>query len=94
MSRGCPLRRVLAVLFLLSVPVPGAWAQWFGAGSTVQGDYLHGVGAALYGAGYYNLRTAQADRIAKQSRWEMADSSPADALPSPTWWCGEKCPPK
>ncbi|MDR3634729.1 MAG: hypothetical protein P4L84_13075 [Isosphaeraceae bacterium] len=63
MSRGRSLRRALVGLLLLSMPGTGASAQYFGRGSTVQGDYLHGVGAALYGAGYYNLRTAQADRI-------------------------------
>jgi hypothetical protein len=63
MSRGRLFRRVLAAVVMSGLPGANASAQWFGRGSTVQGDYLHGVGAALYGAGYYNLRTAQADRI-------------------------------
>jgi hypothetical protein len=43
----------------------GARAQYFevGPGSTLQGDYLRGVGIAAWGIGTYNYNTAVADSI-------------------------------
>jgi hypothetical protein len=38
-------------------------AQWIGAGSTIQGDYLRGVGIAAMGMGIYNEKTAIAESI-------------------------------
>ena len=40
-----------------------AWAQYIGPGSTLEGDYLRGVGIAAYGLGIYNERTAVADQM-------------------------------
>jgi hypothetical protein len=42
---------------------PGAIFGGGGAGSTLEGDYLRGVGAAAWSMGLFNLYTAQADRI-------------------------------
>jgi hypothetical protein len=44
-----------------------AHAQYIGAGSTLGGDYLRGVGVAAWGMGLYNLNTAQADAINTQT---------------------------
>lgn len=64
MSRVRSVRWAVIVLVLLSLSAAEASAQFFrGGGATVQGDYLRGVGSALYGAGTYNLRSAQAERI-------------------------------
>lgn len=63
MSRN--LSKVLVTLVFLASSGTGARAQFFGlgAGSTVEGDYLRGVGAAAQGMGFYNLYTAQANSI-------------------------------
>jgi hypothetical protein len=64
-------RRILgAFLALLAVGAP-ARAQYIGAGSTMQGDYLRGVGIAAYGMGIYNERTAVANQINTETfiRW-------------------------
>jgi len=63
MSRGRCLGPAVAVAFLVSVQGTVASAQYYFGGATVQGDYLRGVGSSLRGAGYYNLTTAQAERI-------------------------------
>jgi hypothetical protein len=60
-------RRMLGALLipiLLAAPVQ---AQYVGAGSTIQGDYLRGVGIAAQGMGQYNLQTAQANAINTQT---------------------------
>jgi hypothetical protein len=62
------MRRTLG-LALLAIALYGASAeaQWIvgglGPGSTVEGDYLRGVGVAAWGLGSYNLQTAQAMSI-------------------------------
>ena len=65
MSRARSLCHLVAVLLVVGLPATPSSAQYFyvGSGSTVQGDYLRGVGTALVGAGYYNLTTAQGERI-------------------------------
>jgi len=55
---GAALVAALAV-----VGAPPARAQFFGAGSTVQGDILRGEGIAAWGFGQYNLATAMAGSI-------------------------------
>ncbi len=56
------------VMWLLGT---AARAQIIGPGSTLEGDYLRGVGIAGWGLGSYNLDTAQADSINLDSviRW-------------------------
>lgn len=54
--------------FWLSLPLALIWgplaaAQYIGAGSTPQGDYLRGLGIAAAGLGVYNLDTAKAESI-------------------------------
>jgi hypothetical protein len=62
-------RTCLAALFVLSLPGVEAQAQWgghwwgWGGSSTVEGDYLQGLGIAAWGMGQYNLNTAQAESI-------------------------------
>jgi hypothetical protein len=60
------------MLWALVIPIPillgaPARAQFIGPGSTIQGDYLRGVGIAAAGMGVYNLRTAQANAINTQT---------------------------
>jgi hypothetical protein len=56
-------RRVVAMLVVLAASTGDARAQWIGAGSTPQGDYLRGAGIAAAGMGLYNQRTAIANSI-------------------------------
>ncbi len=56
-------RKLLASLVVLAVMGPGARAQFIGAGSTPQGDYLRGAGIAAMGMGIYNEKTAIANSI-------------------------------
>ena len=51
-------RRILASLVVLAALESSVWAQFIGAGSTPQGDYLRGVGIAAMGMGIYNEKTA------------------------------------
>jgi hypothetical protein len=53
----------LAALVIVAALERGAQAQIITAGSTVQGDYLRGVGIASWGMGQYNLDTARANSI-------------------------------
>jgi hypothetical protein len=53
----------LATLASGALSESSAWAQYIGPGSTLEGDYLRGVGIAAYGMGVYNERTAVADQI-------------------------------
>jgi hypothetical protein len=57
------LRMSLATLVVFSVFESGAIAQFITAGSTLEGDYLRGLGIAGWGMGLYNLNTAQAESI-------------------------------
>jgi hypothetical protein len=59
------LRISLGTLLVLSAWGTNSWAQLYvrGGGSTVEGDYLRGVGVAGYGMGVYNRLTAEADSI-------------------------------
>jgi hypothetical protein len=53
-----------AALIVLAFLASGARAQYLGgAGSTLEGDYLRGLGIAAWGMGTYNLNTAQAESI-------------------------------
>jgi hypothetical protein len=52
----------LAIL-LASGPSARAQALWVGRGSTPQGDYLRGVGAAAFGLGVLEVDAAQANAI-------------------------------
>ena len=58
-------RRILASLILLGSLGSTASAQYWGGGggSTIEGDYLRGLGFAAAGMGLYNQRTAIADSI-------------------------------
>jgi hypothetical protein len=64
-------RSILGALLTLLVFGSRTEAQGFGYGATPEGDYLRGVGAAAYGMGTYNLRTAQANSINTETaiRW-------------------------
>jgi hypothetical protein len=62
--------RSLVIVVLLAVAAGTGRAQfsrgggtYIGPGSTVQGDYLRGLGIAAVGAGVYNLDTAMANSI-------------------------------
>ena len=58
------MRRLWLCVPLLTLMVMPATAQRnFGGGSTVQGDYLRGLGVFEAGLGLYNVRTAQAESI-------------------------------
>jgi hypothetical protein len=61
-NRACVLR-VVASLTVLAASATKVHAQWIGAGSTPQGDYLRGVGIAAMGMGMYNQQTAVANSI-------------------------------
>jgi hypothetical protein len=58
-------RRILASLILLGSLGSTASAQYWGGGggSTIEGDYLRGLGFAAAGMGLYNQRTAIANSI-------------------------------
>ncbi len=56
-------RALVATLLVWTVAAGTASAQVFFPGSTIQGDYLRGVGIAAWGMGTYNLNTAQANSI-------------------------------
>jgi hypothetical protein len=62
-------RTCLAALFILALPGVEAQAQWgghwwgWGGSSTVEGDYLQGLGSAAWGLGQFNLNTAQSESI-------------------------------
>jgi hypothetical protein len=70
-------RTCVAALFVLSLPGVEAHAQWgghwwgWGGSSTVEGDYLRGLGFAASGMGEYNFKTAQAESINLETgiRW-------------------------
>jgi hypothetical protein len=55
--------RVAASLVVFAAMECSARAQFIGAGSTPQGDYLRGAGIAAMGMGIYNQRTAIANSI-------------------------------
>jgi hypothetical protein len=65
MAKTTTLRSCVAFLITFGALGTTAQAQFFGmgAGSTLQGDYLRGVGFAAWGEGVYNLYTAQANSI-------------------------------
>jgi hypothetical protein len=58
-------RRILSTLILLGSLGSTASAQYFGGGggSTIEGDYLRGLGFAATGMGIYNHQTAIANSI-------------------------------
>jgi hypothetical protein len=61
-------RTCLAAMFILGLAPADAKAQfpsrwWGGGATTLEGDYLQGLGFAAWGIGTYNLNTAQADSI-------------------------------
>ncbi len=60
-------RALLAIPLFVAMLAPGVRAQFIGAGSTPQGDYLRGVGIAAQGMGQYNLQSAQANQINTQT---------------------------
>ncbi len=61
---GFRVRALVALTFLVVMgPASSARAQRFGGGSTFPGDVLRGEGAFAWGAGVYNLYTAQAESI-------------------------------
>ncbi len=65
MAKVKALRACAGILITLGALGTSAQAQWFGMGpgSTLQGDYLRGVGFAAWGEGVYNLYSAQANSI-------------------------------
>jgi hypothetical protein len=68
------VKPIIACHCLVWLLVSGfAQAQPVGRGSTVEGDILRGQGAFLQGAGWYNLRTAQANSINVDAtiRWKQ-----------------------
>ena len=54
-------RTLLASLLAVAALERTVAAQWIGAGSTIEGDYLRGVGIAAMGMGIYNEKTAIAE---------------------------------
>jgi hypothetical protein len=56
-------RTFLGIPFILAVLAGSGRAQFITAGSTVEGDYLRGVGIAAVGMGIYNEKTAIANSI-------------------------------
>jgi hypothetical protein len=56
-------RRIPGALLILLLAGASARGQYFGAGSTPEGDYLRGVGIAAWGMGIYNEKTAIANRM-------------------------------
>jgi hypothetical protein len=62
-------RTCLAAMVILGLARADAKAQypsrwwWGGGATTLEGDYLRGLGFAAWGMGTYNLNTAQADSI-------------------------------
>jgi hypothetical protein len=63
MSISAFSRSLLLSLVVLVALDQNASAQFIGAGSTPQGDYLRGVGIAAMGMGIYNQQTAIANSI-------------------------------
>ncbi len=65
MTKLKTLRACVALLITLGALGTTTQGQYIGlgAGSTLQGDYLRGVGVAAWGMGLYNLNTAQANSI-------------------------------
>jgi hypothetical protein len=65
MKRTTMYRTGLAALLVLATLGTAARAQYVGVGhgSTIEGDYLRGLGIAAWGMGTYNLNTAQAESI-------------------------------
>jgi hypothetical protein len=59
--------------FVWLLIISAVHAQNTGRGSTVEGDILRGQGAFLQGAGWYNLRTAQANSVNVDAtiRWKQ-----------------------
>ena len=73
----------LAIL-LASGPAAQAQALWVGHGSTPQGDYLRGVGAAAFGLGVYNLDKKPLQEVAARigpSPEELATPLAPDEYP-------------
>jgi hypothetical protein len=58
-----PSLRLVSILVILAALGNKAQAQFIGAGSTIEGDYLRGVGIAAMGMGIYNEKTAIAESI-------------------------------
>src|SRR5207248_5968072 len=56
-------RAVLGALVVLVWLETSGWAQVITAGSTLEGDYLRGVGIAATGMGIFNEKTAIANRM-------------------------------
>ncbi len=65
MAKMTTLRACVGILITLGALGTTAHGQYIGlgAGSTLGGDYLRGVGVAAWGMGLYNLNTAQANSI-------------------------------
>jgi len=65
MAKMTTLRACVGILITFGALGTTAQAQWWGMGgaSTLEGDYLRGVGFAAWGEGVYNLYTAQANSI-------------------------------
>jgi hypothetical protein len=57
------LRTIPVTLLVLATWAAGVRAQVVFPGSTVEGDYLRGVGFAAIGMGFYNYNTARANSI-------------------------------
>jgi hypothetical protein len=75
-------QKLVASLFVLTALESSAWAQFIGAGSTPQGDYLRGVGIAAMGMGIYNERTAIANSINIDTaiRWDQYVGAVAEVM--------------
>ena len=63
MKMSTIIRITLAMMSVAACFENSAHAQFITAGSTLEGDYLRGVGIAGWGMGLYNLNTAQANSI-------------------------------
>ncbi len=63
MKKSTVLSVALTALAAVAAIQNEARAQYIGAGSTPEGDYLRGLGIAAWGMGQYNLNTAQAESI-------------------------------
>ena len=55
--------KFLVAIVVVAAIGDSASAQWIGPGSTIEGDYLRGVGIAAAGMGIYNEKTAIAESI-------------------------------
>jgi hypothetical protein len=67
MAKMTSFRSCMGILITLVALGTTARGQFIGAGSTLGGDYLRGVGVAAWGMGLYNLETAQANAINTQT---------------------------